>query len=185
LKALGVKVLPLDVTSDDSVKALAKELAGTPIDVLINNAGVGGGSNIGISKVDFELMKPAFDINALGPLRVTQALLPNLRAGERRTIVSITSRMGSIADNSEGDWYAYRASKAALNMFSKNLALELAPEGFICVVMHPGWVRTRMGTDKAPLSVEESVSHMMRVIGNLSVGDTGQFLNYTGDLLPW
>jgi len=115
---------------------------------------------------------------------LTQALLPNLKAGQRKTIVSITSRLGSI-ELSTGGLYSYRTSKTALNQINKIISTELAPQGFTCVVMHPGWVRTDMGGANATLAKAESISSMLKVIEHLTIESTGKFFNYDGEELPW
>ena len=117
-------------------------------------------------------------------MRVTQALLPNLLAGEGRTVIQISSTMGSIANNS-GGYYGYRASKSALNMLNKSLALELADRGITSVVVHPGWVQTRLGGAGAAITVEESVTGIVQVIAGLGPEDSGRFLDYQGKELPW
>lgn len=184
LTALGVRVEALDVADPASVKRFARALGGLPVDTLINNAGIGGGS-APLAELDPETLLDTFRVNTLGPLRVTQALLPNLRAGRDRRIVQITSLMGSIADNSSGGSYGYRASKAALNMVTKSLSIDLAGEGFVCAALHPGWVRTAMGGSNAPLSVEESVAGLLLVIDGLTLEQTGAFLDFDGETLPW
>ena len=117
-------------------------------------------------------------------MRVTQALLPNILAGSGKTVIQISSTMGSIANNS-GGYYGYRASKAALNMLNSSLALELADRGITSVVMHPGWVQTRLGGENAAITVEDSVTGMMQVIAGLGPEDSGRFLDYQGEELPW
>ena len=184
LKALGVRVEQLDVTDAGSVGRLAAQIADQPVDILINNAGVGGRVQ-SIEKLDLDLMDRCFQVNCLGPARVTQALLPALRKGNRKLVVNITSRLGSIELNTRGGYYGYRESKAALNMLSRSLAGELASEGFTCVVMSPGWVRTRMGGPRATLSPAESIEGMIRVISGLAPQDSGRFFNYRGEELPW
>jgi NAD(P)-dependent dehydrogenase (short-subunit alcohol dehydrogenase family) len=129
-------------------------------------------------------MEQTFAVNTLGPLRVVQALLPNLRQGKRKTIVNMSSQLGSI-ENSNGGWYAYRASKAALNQINKSLGVELGRDGFICVVLHPGWVRTDMGGSGATYSPEESVSGLVAVIEKLQPADNGRFLDFKGNSIPW
>lgn len=184
LEALPVRVEPLDVADDDSVRRLAERLAGEPIDVLINNAGTGvHGRRFG--DVDLDRMQEHYEVNGVGPLRVSQALHANLVAGERRTIVNMTSKMGSVADNSSGGSYAYRASKAALNIITRSMAVDLHDEGFTCVVLHPGWVRTRMGGTSAPLEPEESVRGLLRVIDGLRIEHSGRFFDYSGAEIAW
>ena len=184
LKATGATVLQLDVTDAASVAALGTALEGKKIDLLINNAGVGSQRAASLADYDFDKMMLTFDVNSIGPMRVTQALLPNLQAGQHKTVVSISSVMGSIERNGGGA-YGYRASKAALNMMNKSLSLELAEEGFTCVVVHPGWVRTRMGGEQAPVTPEQSVAGLLDVISGLSTDDNGKFYDYQGVEIPW
>ncbi len=184
LIALGVQVEPLDVTDVDSIAALAKSLGNKPIDILINNAGIGGARK-SIAEVDFKSIEKTFAVNTLGPMRVTQALMGNLRKGEQKLVVNISSLMGSIERNSRGIGYGYRESKAALNMFTKSLANELKGEGFRCIVMSPGWVKTDMGGPNARLTPEESISGMIEVINGLTAEDSGKFFNHAGEKLPW
>jgi NAD(P)-dependent dehydrogenase (short-subunit alcohol dehydrogenase family) len=184
LKALKVRVEQLDVTDSASVKALAESLQGVSIDLLVNNAGISGHTANSFATTNFDEIATTFDVNSLGPMRVTQALLPNLEAGKGRTVVQITSVMGSIEQN-RGGYYGYRASKAALNMFNKSLAAELGKQGFVCVAIHPGWVKTRMGGAGAPVEPEDSVAGIRAVIAGLGPQDNGRFLDYTGKELPW
>ncbi len=184
LRDLDIAVKKLDVLDGASVQALADSLIETPIDVLVNNAGISGG-RARLTELDFGKMNECFATNTLGPLRVTAALLPNLRAGERRLVANVTSRMGSIADNTSGGSYAYRTSKAALNMANRSMAHELGADGITCVVFHPGWVQTDMGGANAPLSVEDSVQGLLEVMDGLSTADSGRFLNYNGEEIPW
>ena len=183
LGELDVVVRQLDVTDAGSVRALAAA-SDRPIDVLVNNAGIGVRSRP-LGRLDHDEFRRFLDVNAVGALRVVEALLPQLRRGERRVIANMTSRMGSIDDNTSGGAYAYRASKAALNMVTKSLSIDLAADGFTCVVLHPGWVRTAMGGPDAPVPVETSVSGLLRVLDNLDTADSGSFLDFTGQALPW
>jgi NAD(P)-dependent dehydrogenase (short-subunit alcohol dehydrogenase family) len=184
LSAVADRVEQLDVTSATSVAALAKRLRGVAIDILINNAGVFDRKDVTVDTVDFDVMEQTLAVNTLGPLRVIKSLMPNLLAGERKIIVNMSSQLGSI-ENSNGRWYAYRTSKAALNQINKTLSVELAPEGFICVVLHPGWVRTDMGGQEASYSPQESVSGLIRVIGKLGPTDNGRFYDFKGSPIPW
>ena len=184
LRALEVRVEALDVAEAESVESFAARLGDSKVDLLINNAGVGGAGE-GIANLDFEDVERKLQVNTLGAMRVTQALLPNLRRGKGRKIAHLTSRMGSIGDNGEGGYYAYRISKAALNMFNRSLAVELVGQGFVCVVLHPGWVRTRMGGATAPQTPEESARGMIELITRLRRQDTGRFFDFTGAELPW
>ena len=125
------------------------------------------------------------DANTLGPMRVTEAFLENVAESHDKRIVTITSAMGSIADNLSGGRYAYRSSKAAVNIVMKSLSIDLAPRGITCVVMHPGWVRTDMGGEGGKLSPAESVKSVRSVISSLKPEDAGKFLNWDGKPFPW
>jgi NAD(P)-dependent dehydrogenase (short-subunit alcohol dehydrogenase family) len=118
-------------------------------------------------------------------MRVVEAFVDHIASGRDKRIVTITSGMGSIADNTSGGSYAYRSSKAAVNMVMKSLALDLAPRGITCIVMNPGWVRTDMGGPRGTLAPEESIRAMRAVIGKLKPGDSGKFFNYDGKTYPW
>ncbi len=184
LDAIAAKVVQLDVTDPASIERMARDLADTPIDVLINNAGIQP-LMWKLDEIDFEAFDRALDVNLTGPVRVTRALLPNVRAGQLKKIVNVTTNLSSIADNTDGGFYGYRESKAGLNMFTKSIAVELAPEGFICIVMHPGWVKTDLGGPQAPLEVEESASGILHVIDSLTPADNGTFKTYAGEQMPW
>lgn len=184
LNALGVRVEQLDVTEDASVKSLASRLRNIPIDLLINNAGILRNRSGSMATLDFDDFDLTFAVNSTGPMRVTQSLLPNLRQGNRKKIVSITSMLGSIERN-RGGMYSYRASKAALNQLNKTMSLELGSEGFTCLVLHPGWVATDMGGAGATYAPEESVRSMIEVIDNLNPSDNGRYLDLDGQSIPW
>ncbi len=184
LRELGVTVLQLDVTDGDSVARLAGNLEDQPIDMLINNAGILPAQDT-LPETSIETVARILDVNTLGPLRVTQALLPNLAEGDRKTIVNITSGLGSITRNQSGRFYGYRESKAALNMSSRSMAAELRGDGFIVVAMDPGWVQTDMGGANATLTPEQSISGMRSVIDSLTVEDTGTYRRYDGASVPW
>ncbi len=184
LASLGVRIEPLDTSDAASVAAFAGALEGEAIDVLINNAGIGTIEGSGLAETDLEQLLGLFNVNSIGPMRVTQALLPNLRAGSGRTVVQMSSILGCIADAGAG-MFGYRASKSALNMLNRTLSAELEGEGFTCVAMHPGWVQTDMGGAAATLSPAESVAGMVEVIAGLDTSHNGGFLDYQGETLPW
>ncbi len=184
LQATGVMVVQLDVTDASSVEAMVKTLDGRPIDLLINNAGIGGRLP-SVEDLDVERAARVLDVNLLGPMRVTTALLPHLRKGNGKTIVSISSGLGSITNNTGARYYGYRESKAGLNMFMRSLAAELGPEGFICIAMSPGWVQTDMGGSGAPLTPEQSIGGMREVIGGLTAEKSGRFWSHNGSEIPW
>jgi len=180
----AVTLRRLDVTDGLKVASLARELADEPIDILLNNAGVYG-PKTGFGETDYDQWMPVFAVNTLAPMRMAERFVEHLERGQRKLIVNISSRMGSIGDNASGGNYIYRSSKAALNMVSKSLSVDLAGRGITVVVFHPGWVRTDMGGPGAAIAPDESVTGMRAVIDRLGVEDTGKFFNYDGGELPW
>jgi NAD(P)-dependent dehydrogenase (short-subunit alcohol dehydrogenase family) len=183
LKQLGVRVEEgIDITSDASVTDLRDRLGDTAIDVLINNAGIIG--RVTLENLDFQSIREQFEVNALGPLRVTHALLPLLKAGSK--IVLMTSRMGSIGDNTSGSSYGYRMSKVALSMTGKSLAIDLKGRGIAVAILHPGLVQTRMtGFTSSGITPEESVKGLLKRIDELTLENTGAFWHANGEVLPW
>lgn len=176
--------VPLDVADAASVAALADGLAGQPIDLLIANAGIIGPDRQTCLDMDFDGFLQTLEVNVLGPLRVVQALLPNLRAASGAKVAVMSSILGSF----QGPAYhqvAYCVSKAATNKLFQSLAAELAPEGIAVAALHPGWVRTAMGGDAAPLEPEQSAAGIRSVLDEFSIATTGKFLDYTGKELPW
>lgn len=179
-----VSVHRLDVASGEQIGTLAGELSDLDLDLLINNAGIYPESHA-LGRIDYEAWVQAFRVNTLAPVRMVEAFLPALLRTRSPLIVNITSKMGSIADNTSGGSYAYRTSKTALNMAGVNLAHDLRDRGVTVLTLHPGWVATEMGGGSAPLSVEESVSGMRRVIAAAGAEHTGRFLGYDGAEIPW
>jgi NAD(P)-dependent dehydrogenase (short-subunit alcohol dehydrogenase family) len=184
LAKLSLRLEHLDVANDNSIARLARSLSGESLEVLINNAGIGD-DGPPFEKLSMPDLERSFRVNAIGPAAVTRALLPNLRSGKRRTIVNLSSGLGSISDNDSGGWIAYRASKAALNQLTRTIAAELKRERFICIVICPGWVATDMGGPGATLSPEDSVAAMLKVTDRLSLKDTGRFLDHRGKDMAW
>jgi NAD(P)-dependent dehydrogenase (short-subunit alcohol dehydrogenase family) len=184
LKALGARVEQLDVSSAASVESFAERLGDLPIDVLLNNAGIFP-SRGGLTTLDPDEALQVYAVNTIGPMRVTKALLDNLRAGNRKLIMNMSSGLGSIVANGRGGAMGYRESKAALNMFTRSIAAEFVDDGFTCIAMSPGWVRTDMGGDSAPLSPEESVRGMLSVLAGVGVDDSGSYFDYRGEELGW
>jgi NAD(P)-dependent dehydrogenase (short-subunit alcohol dehydrogenase family) len=180
-----VKIHALDVADDYQVKALAKTLADVPIDLLINSAGLGSPEQDEFGKTPANDWLEVLRVNAIAPMHVVEQFVGNLEAGQRKLIVNITSKMGSIADNTTGGSYIYRTSKAALNMVAKGLAQDLKAKRMIVVVFHPGWVKTDMGGAGATLTPEKSVTAVRRVIDRLGPGDSGKFYNHDGREYPW
>lgn len=184
LRETGARVEALDVGDDASVAALARSLDGEVLDVLVLNAAVGE-AGPGVAHLVPADVERTLNVNSVGAVRVMRALLPNLRAGKRRTIVALSSGLASIERNAEGGWIAYRMAKAALNMFLRSAASELSRDGFTCVLIDPGWVRTAMGGKDAPITTDASVEAMLRVIDGLRPSDSGRFLDRRGRDVPW
>ncbi len=180
-----IEVLRLDVADDDQVSRLGGLLRDRAIDLVINNAGVGGGDRQRLPDIDFAGWMATLSTNAVGPLRVVQALLPSIKAGRGRKIVALSSGMGSIANNTSGGSYAYRTSKAALNAAFKSLSIDLKDDGIAVAVLSPGWVQTDMGGPNARISPQESVADLRRVIEGLDLSGSGGFYSYDGSPLPW
>ncbi|HEY9771460.1 MAG TPA: SDR family oxidoreductase [Coleofasciculaceae cyanobacterium] len=183
LENLGVKIeVNVDLTSESAVRDLVKRLDGKKIDVLINNAGIV--ERVSLANLDFESIRRQFEVNAIAPLRLTSALLPNLASGSK--VVLMTSRMGSINDNTSGGSYGYRMSKVALSMAGKSLAHDLKHQGIAVAVLHPGLVKTRMtGFTDSGITTETSVKGLLARIEELNLNNTGTFWHANGEILPW
>lgn len=187
----NLHVLKLEVTNDDDLKNVdsyvGKVLEDEGLDLVINNAGVT--ASVTVEDVTEEQMMNAFRVNTVAPLMVIQAMLPYLkRAGkmkENSAIVNISAKTASISENTSGKLYPSRASKAALNVITKSLSIDLLDDGICAVVMHPGWVKTANGGPHALITTQDSVRGMMDVIGSLDTSKTGLFLNYNGSVIPW
>lgn len=174
----------LDVTDGLKVANLSRELAEAAIDLLINNAGVAG-LRTGFGETDYDTWQPVIGINTFAPLRMAERFVEQVARSERKQIVNISSKMGSIAANVSSNSIVYRASKAALNQVSKCLAMALEPRGITVVVFHPGWVSTGMGGSEAPVTPEDSAAGIRTVIAGVTTADNGRFFNYDGEELPW
>lgn len=180
----GVEFVELDVSSFGSVQMLAEVVGGRAIDVLINNAAIFN-DKASLEETHIDRFMESMRVNVAGPLAVTQAVLPRLEAGDRKLIVNISSVMGSIGGTKNGGSYGYRASKAALNMLTKTMSVELEPRGVAAVCVHPGWVETDMGGRGAHLKPEESAGHIVATTDGLTLSDSGRFMGYSGDDLGW
>ncbi|MDT8429689.1 MAG: SDR family oxidoreductase [Pseudomonadales bacterium] len=178
-------IMALDVGVGESIAEFSRALEGKPIDVFINNAGIYGQRDAHLGDVDADAWHRAFQINTIGPLMLTQRLMPNLRKGRGRRLFYMSSQMGSIADNNSGGSYVYRSTKTALNQVVKSLAMDLAGEGFVVVALHPGWVITDMGGPNALITTRTSVEGMLSVIASAGPEQNGQFLNYDGKVIPY
>jgi len=181
LQSLGAEIhAGVDVTDDAQVAALAAALSGRSIDVLVNCAGIL--TREGLDDLDIDRIRAQFEVNSIGPLRVTQALLPNLAEGSK--VIIITSRMGSIADNTSGGYYGYRMSKAAVNAVGMSLARDLHDRRIAVALLHPGMVATDM-TGHRGIPPQESARNLIARIDALTLSDSGVFRHANGEPLPW
>jgi len=182
LKATSAKVVEqIDLAEPDVEKRIRQALDGVKIDILVNNAGILRDDRLG--SINYQTLLEQFLVNAVAPLKVTEALLPNLNNGSK--IALITSRMGSIADNTSGGRYGYRMSKAALNMAGMSLARDLKSKGIAVAILHPGYVQTQMVGFGGDISPEVAAQRLMTRIEELTLGNSGTFWHSNGEVLPW
>lgn len=182
LAALGVEVLDgVDVTSDKSLNMMAEKLKGRTLDILINNAGLLASESL--TELDFASIQRQMEVNAYGPLRVTHKLSGLLARGSK--VALITSRMGSIGDNTSGGMYGYRMSKSALNAAGKSLAHDLKPRGIAVAILHPGYVKTEMTSNHGNVEPDDAAADLLKRIDALSLENTGTFWHASGEILPW
>jgi NAD(P)-dependent dehydrogenase (short-subunit alcohol dehydrogenase family) len=174
----------IDLATDDGCRALAARLAGVPLDLVIHNAGVLNQESLGSLDADAAArIRLQFEVNALAPLRLTALLAPQLASGAK--LVLITSRMGSIADNTSGGFYGYRMSKAALNAAGRSLAIDLAPRGVAVAMLHPGFVQTSMTGGRGDIDAATAARNLLARIDELTLATSGSFLHANGSSLPW
>jgi NAD(P)-dependent dehydrogenase (short-subunit alcohol dehydrogenase family) len=179
----NVEILALDVANFAQIDALALQLKDRAIDVLINNAGVYPSSRFG--SVDYDAWAEGFRVNSMAPLKMAEAFVQQLARSQLKKIATLTSKMGSIDDNTSGESYSYRASKTAVNMVMKSLSIDLKSYGISVVTLHPGWVQTDMGGRNALISAQTSVTGLRQVIDKLSLSNTGEFIAYDGKAINW
>tara|TARA_B100000214_G_C23868558_1_gene581491 strand:+ start:240 stop:923 length:684 start_codon:yes stop_codon:yes gene_type:complete len=177
----NLNILKLDLLDDKSIVSFCESINFTNIDILINNAGILEDESL--EKLQAKSIARTFEINTLGPIKITQLLINKLLKAKNPKSFYISSQMGSISDNLSGGYYGYRISKCALNMFCKSLSNDY-PE-LICISLHPGWVRTKMGGPNAKTNVEDSTSGLVRFMENCDKTLTGKFFNYKGQEIPW
>ncbi len=189
LRTLGQKYpqqlqcVDADITDEEARVRLKKVLDQEPLDILINNAGVLLDRQGEFQRISLDSLRRSFEVNVIGSFAITQLALGALKNGTKPTVAMISSQMASLEDNSSGGTYAYRSSKAALNMVSRSLAIDFP--WLLSITLHPGWVQTDMGGAHATTTIEESVQGLTQVIGELKKEDSGSFKNYRGQTLPW
>ncbi|MGZ8257784.1 MAG: SDR family oxidoreductase [Methylotenera sp.] len=179
----NIQIMPLDVADFAQIDALALQLKGQKIDVLINNAGVYPESSLG--HVNYEKWATAFKINSMAPLKMAEAFMPHVAASQLKKIVTLSSKMGSLDDNASGGSYIYRTSKTAVNMVMKSLSIDLKPNGIAVVTLHPGWVQTDMGGPNGLIDTQTSVTGLRKVIANLALANSGKFIAFDGEEIAW
>ena len=175
----------LDVTDDDQIAALAARLNGRPIDILFNNAGVYGQVDAWFGNTRRDDWLAALNVNTISPMKVMEALVDNVADSELKLIATLSSKMGSMADNRSGGSYVYRSTKAALNAVMVSAAHDLKPRGITAVILHPGWVRPDMGGPNGEISAAESVAAMRRTLSRVGPEDAGSFYEIDGSIIPW
>jgi NAD(P)-dependent dehydrogenase (short-subunit alcohol dehydrogenase family) len=182
-KHRNIQIIALDMADFSQIDAVALQLKEQKIDVLINNAGVYPESSF--NDVDFDDWASAFKINTMAPLKMAEAFMPHVAASQLKKIVTLSSKMGSVDDNTSGSSYIYRSSKAAVNMVMKSLSIDLKPYGIAVVTLHPGWVQTDMGGPNGLIDSQTSVTGLRKVIADLSLANSGKFIAYNGSEIAW
>lgn len=181
-----LQIMQLDVADHEQIEALSMKLADAAIDLLINNAGIYSDTDTkGFGHTDYDEWARVFRINTMAPLKMAESFSAQLTRSGLKTLVTLSSIMGSVSETSSGGIYLYRSSKAAVNMVVKTLAIDLKTNGITAIVFHPGWVQTDMGGQHAAITTGQSVSGMRQVISTLKLSDSGKFLDYTGREIPW
>jgi NAD(P)-dependent dehydrogenase (short-subunit alcohol dehydrogenase family) len=179
-----VTVVAMDVGDAQSIIAGARDIGDTPVDILINNAGIMGGREQSLDNIDFDNWIEAFTVMTIGPFRVAQAFLKNLEAAKNPKIMTVTSQLGA-STWPYGGTYIYSSAKAGVNRVMQILALDLKSKNIIVGLIHPGWVKTDMGSEQADIMPSESASGIRNVIASLSIADSGKFYKWNGEIHPW
>ena len=179
----NLRIVSLDVSDFAQIDALALQLKDEKIDVLINNAGIYARGKFG--NINYDDWAMSFKINSMAFLKMAEAFVHHVAKSQLKKMAVITSKMGSIDDNTSGESYVYRSSKTAVNMVMKNLSIDLKPYGISVVTLHPGWVQTDMGGPNGLINVQTSVAGLIKVIDDLSFEKTGHFMDYAGKTISW
>lgn len=180
-----IQIHTLDVGNFEQIETLAEELYSTAIDVLISNAGIYLGQGQSPGNINYQDWQEIFQINTMASMKLTECFLPHLQNGNEKKIAFLTSKMGSMSDNTSGGSYLYRSSKAALNAVIRSLSFDLKALGISTVALHPGWVQTSMGGPNAWITAKESVAGMKKIIDGMTVEQSGGFIAYDGKLIDW
>lgn len=180
-----ISVHALEVTNKEQMDSLKKELKGKPIDILLNNAGVYASGASQFGKTDEKAWEEAVAVNIVAPMRMMEEFVENVAQSDKKIITSMSSKMGSMQDNTSGGSYAYRATKAALNAVMVSAAHDLHHLGITSLILHPGWVRTDMGGPQGELSVEQSAQKLRKILAHCTIEDSGSFFDIDGSIIPW
>ena len=181
-----IRVEALDVADLDQIQKLSNKLSTLSIDILVNNAGVYDDQRgNGFGQLDYPKWLHSFTVNTLAPMKMAESFLPQIKSGNKKLVVNISSLMGSMADNNSGSSILYRSSKAALNAAMKSLSIDLKSQGIGVLILHPGWVQTDMGGMNALIDAKTSVQGMCEVIDRFNLSQTGAFIKYDGTPMPW
>ncbi len=181
----NIQIHELDITSPEQINLLVDSLNGEAIDILFNNAGIYGQNNASFGNTDIDKWLHTFHVNTIAPLKLTEALVNNVASSELKTIATMSSKMGSMADNGSGGSYVYRSSKAALNAAFVSAAIDLKSRGIKIAILHPGWVKTDMGGPNAEIDTHTCVQQLMKTLDSLSLETSGSFFEIDGSIIPW
>ncbi len=184
-KDLDIEVHALDVTNYEQMVSLADQLGNKPIDILLSNAGVYGSKSASFGEIDPAEWRHVLEVNTIAPLMLVQAFVEQVAASQQKLVAVISSKVGSIADNSSGGSYMYRSSKTAVNQVVKSLSIDLADRGISAISLHPGWVQTDMGGPNAEIGTDASVSGLKNILQSAGLAQSGQFIEYDGSSIPW
>ena len=190
LQALGerypaIELHALDVTNYQQMATLADQLGNRPIDILLSNAGIYGSKGAGFGEVDAQEWRQVLEVNTIAPFMLVQNFVEQVAASQQKLVAIVSSKVGSIADNSSGGSYIYRSSKTAVNQVVKSLSIDLADRGISVISLHPGWVKTDMGGPNAEISTDESVAGLKSILQSAGPAQSGQFIEFNGSSIPW
>ena len=184
-RGLAIEVHALDVTNYEQMAALADQLSNRPIDILLSNAGIYGSKGTGFGEIGAQEWRQVLEVNTIAPLMLVQAFVEQVAASQQKLVAVISSKVGSIADNTSGGSYIYRSSKTAVNQVVKCLSIDLADRDISVISLHPGWVQTEMGGPNAEISTDESVSGLKGILQSAGLAQSGHFIEYDGSSIPW
>jgi len=182
---LAIELHALDVTNYQQIASLADQIGNRPIDILLSNAGIYGSKGVGFGEVDAQEWRQVLEVNTIAPLMLVQSFVEQVAASQQKLVAVISSKVGSIADNSSGGSYIYRSSKTAVNQVVKSLSIDLASRDISVMSLHPGWVKTDMGGPNAEISTDESVSGLKSILQSAGLAQSGQFIEFNGNSIPW